>query len=68
MKHSCKFRLRVVADDNKLTPIYQDGLTYSEACEHFVFYVRCALELNVHIRVVNIFLGKKCIKMFVNHA
>lgn len=41
--------------------------SYDEAVDRFLFYVRCALELNVDIRCVNIIQGKKSIKLFQNH-
>lgn len=42
-------------------------LSFDEAVDRFIFYVRCACELGCSIRCVNLFKGKKSVKMFQNH-
>lgn len=68
MKNSNKFRVRVLFDSVKHSEYYDYDLTYDEAVSKFVYYVRACLECNLNIRCVNIFSGRKCIKLFCNHG
>lgn len=65
MNHQ-KFKVRVVDDNCNVTLI--ENLSWSDAIDRFLFYVHCALELGVHLRCVNIIIGKKTIRMFSNHS
>lgn len=61
------YKVRIMLDDVAKSSIVLERLTYADAVERFVFYVRCALELGVHIRCVNIIHRNHSIKMFQNH-
>lgn len=62
------YRVRVLHSYPYLKDTMFENLTYQEACEKFKFFVACCLEFpELHVRCVNIFKGKKCIKLFSNH-
>lgn len=63
-----KYRVRVCRSRGlKCDEILYENLSYSQALDKFRFIVDCALEFeDLGVEVVNIFLGKRCIKMFVN--
>ena len=60
------YKVRFVSKDFKIEHV-ESCKSYDEAVDRFIYYVRCALELNVNIRCVNIINGKKSIKLFQNH-
>ena len=62
-------KVRILYDDGKHSPesIVFENLSSSRANELFNFYCSCALSLHMdHIKVVNLFVGKKCVKMLQN--
>lgn len=59
------YRVRVLHNNYKET--IHDGLNYVEALDQFKFYCDATLEFNLDVRCINLFNGKKCIKMLSNH-
>lgn len=67
MKTKSKFVVRVLFNDLNRTESLESFDHLSDAIEQFIYYVRAVLEFNLNVRVVNIFKGKKSIKMFQNY-
>lgn len=67
MNKSKKYRVRVLVGGRHSYEHIIENLSWSDALDRFLFYVRMNLEMDLSFRCVNIFLGKKCIKMFVSH-
>lgn len=71
MMAKCSYSIRVVLDDFQHSEFRMHHLSYASALEWFTFYSRAALEmeseLTYKIRCVNLFSGKKCVKMLQNH-
>lgn len=67
METKSKFVVRVLFNDLKRTESLESFDHLSDAIEQFVYYVRAVLEFDLNVRVVNIFKGKKSIKMFQNY-
>lgn len=67
MNKSKKYRVRVLVGGRHPYEYIIENLIWSDALDRFLFYVRMNLEMDLSFRCVNIFLGKKCIKMFVSY-
>lgn len=63
------YRVRVLFYDN-LKEKVEDGLNYVQAKRRFLFYVSACLEFDneLHVRCVNIFRGKTCVKYYQNYS
>lgn len=66
MSKKSSYRVRVLIGGYHNDEIILENLSWSQAVDRFLFYVRLNLEMDLSFRCVNIFLGKKCIKMYVS--
>ena len=63
-----KYKVRVLKPTKGADlEIWHENLTYYSAVDLFKFYVDAVLEFNLEVRCINIFSGKRCIKLFQNH-
>ena len=51
-------------DFKELTSL--DFLSYDDAIEKFRFLIDCTLVFKLNVRVINLFKGKRCVKLFEN--
>lgn len=68
MEENITYRVRVLFN-NGLKEKVEDGLNYVQAKRRFLFYVTCCLEFDndLHVRCINIFRGKTCVKYYQNY-
>lgn len=59
------YKIRVLSES--FVETIHSKLSYAEAVDRFLFYVHLALEDGLHVRCVNIILGNKSIRTFINH-
>lgn len=69
MAESVDYCVRVLFYDNLKVKV-EDGLNFVQAKRRFLFYVSACLEFDndLHVRCVNIFRGKTCVKYYQNYS
>lgn len=63
------YSVRVLHKYPILKDTMYENLSYQEACDKFKYFVSCCLEFpELNVRCINIFKGKKSIKLFQNYG